>query len=115
MTGAFCGLAVFGIVAHLLLLMGASVGAWWLPASLLVGGLFAWRQPRQQLPPTAAGRAWVLWVTVALLVLVAAILACDVLTSGPRDWDAVAAWSVKAQHLRMLPTLEQPYFQDPSV
>ncbi len=115
MTGAFCGLAVFGIVAHLLLLMGASVDAWWLPASLLVGGLFAWRQPRQQLPPTAAGRAWVPWITVALLVLVAAILACDVLTSGPRDWDAVAAWSVKAQHLRMLPSLEQPYFEDPWV
>ena len=66
MTGAFCGLAVFGIVAHLLLLMGASVDAWWLPASLLVGGLIAWRQPRQQLAPAAAGRAWVLWVTVVL-------------------------------------------------
>jgi hypothetical protein len=65
----------------------------------------------------AAPSRWIPWaalLAIAVLLLVAFFLALDA-TSSPRDWDAVAAWHVKARHLADAPTLGQPFFADPGV
>jgi len=107
-------LALFGLVAHLLLGLGGSVSPLWLPTCMVAGVVASLLQQRAAVQPGPA-RLWVLGLAITVTLLVALAMVLDVTRIPPHDWDAVAAWSVKAKHLVANPSLSQPFFQDPGV
>lgn len=111
--GGLAGLAAFGIAAMLLLLAGATLPDWLLPAALTVGLLLPWRGADlvagAPAPPALGGGI------VLLLAAVLVALVIGALGSPTRHWDGAVAWEVKAGYLAAAPTLEQPYFRDPAV
>jgi len=116
--GVYLGLALFALLAHLLLGLGGSVAPLWLPVCLGMGVALALRQGTAAAVapgPGAAVRPWVLVTTILIVVTVAVALGVAVTTTPAYDWDAVAAWSVKAKRLLQNPSLAQPFFEDPGV
>lgn len=112
---AYLGLAVFGLVAHVLLGLGAPVSPLWLPGCLLIGGGYFYWDRRQTRPGGPAADTWVLGCTVAAILAVCVAFVLDLARIPFHDWDAVAAWSPKTRHLLQEPSLDQPFFQDVGV
>ncbi len=113
--GLLLGLAGFALLAHALLLGGASVPAVALPicAAAGIAGGHCGRRPA--VPTTVLGPRWLLPTTLASVALVTVVLGYGALATADRDWDGIVAWGLKANALAARPSLDQPLFADPAV
>lgn len=109
------GMVVFALVAHALLLLHVRVPAMMLPASMVIGGLLAWRTHLQPPPDAVPAPRWLPWVVLSLLAIAAAAISYGALATPSRHWDAAAAWDTKTFYLTLDPTLQQPFFADLTV
>ncbi|MBL9076605.1 MAG: hypothetical protein JNL08_03825 [Planctomycetes bacterium] len=101
--GGLAWLALHGTVPDALLPLGAALGL-----------AAAWRH-RPPPPPGAPAPRAVTALGAALLLALAALLAYGALATPSRHWDGVVAWDLKANVLAAQPTLQQPFFRDPTV
>ncbi|MCR9248219.1 MAG: hypothetical protein NXI31_24580 [bacterium] len=120
--GAFLGLAMFAILAHLLLLLGTTVPGWPLPVLLALGwGAANWTaqplataRPHGQQHSRTRTRA-IVALTILVITGTTWILALGATDTPSRFWDGLVTWDVRAKFLTLTPTLEQGYFRDPAV
>tara|TARA_R110002094_G_scaffold1335_6_gene6278 strand:+ start:107 stop:1606 length:1500 start_codon:yes stop_codon:yes gene_type:complete len=115
--GACVGAALFGTIAHALLLLGLPVWFWLLPLSGAVACAVAIVAARreQQIDWVAKAPRWLLRTTVLVVAVCTLSLAFGAVATQPRVWDGVVAWGIKAAAVNSAMTLEQPFFADPSV
>ncbi len=112
---ALGGLALFGAVAHVLLLTNAAVPAFTLPVAIAVAGTAA---AKVHFPPPAAAPAaprWLPWLVLALVAILTGAVAYGALATTSRHWDGAAAWDARTRALTEHATLAQPFFADPAV
>ena len=103
-------LAVFGVGAHLLLLLfDGDALHWWLPiavaATVLVGATtFGMEPPR--LPP---------WPIMVLIAVCLVPLIAGTLLTNDRAWDGLTSWTLRARFLAEPGGFGHAFFQDPAV
>jgi hypothetical protein len=111
--------AAFAFVAHLLLLLGAAVPAWLLPATLF-GAVAASLRGRSRAmadehaggPTAAPAPRWLVVGGATTIAALAAALTYGSIATPSRAWDGVVAWDLKARALSHATTLAQPLFAD---
>jgi hypothetical protein len=84
----------------------------------VAGGAVALTTGRRRAAAPAVGEPAPRWLLVAALVVLAittAVLAQGALATPSRHWDGAVAWDLKTAVLAEAPTLEQPFFRDPTV
>jgi hypothetical protein len=106
-------MALFWMVAVVLVRGESGVPEWWLPVALGLGFIV----PAPRVPGAAGGPATGWWRRVAALVLFVALVAVGygALATPSRHWDGAAAFDAKVFWLSREATLQQPFFADPAV
>lgn len=110
-TGSMIGIAAFGLLNYLLLLLGFEFWAASLPLALALGFALA---SAPKLNPSAEHQACPPWVKLICLLLLGAVLIALAYGSGitpSRHWDGAVAWELKAWYLTLEPSLEQDFFR----
>lgn len=107
------GIALFWMVAMVLVRGEAGVPTWWLPVALGLGFFV----PSPRVPGVGGGPVAGGWRWLTALVLVAAVVALGygALATPSRHWDGAAAFDAKVFWLSQGATLQQPFFADPAV
>lgn len=103
---AMCG---FGVVAYIVLLVGASVPDWLLPVAGVFGCGVACFRPAVATSQEPIAWPWLL-AAMALLGTSVVAVAWGSLATPSRHWDGAVAWDVHASVLAAAPTLKQPFF-----
>ncbi|HEX5053221.1 MAG TPA: hypothetical protein VFZ65_15710 [Planctomycetota bacterium] len=115
LVGCLGAYAAIGGLGSCWLLAHRTVPDWILPVACLLGALLAATHRTGPAPDPAPARPFLVWLALATVVTLTAVLAYGSLATPSREWDGAVAWDLKTAVLRADPSLEQPFFREPAV
>lgn len=115
--GVLLGFTLFGIAAHLELLVAATFTAAALPLGLAAGLAIAFlgAPPAPSASIATGPDRWSGALLLLVLVPIAAALVHGALATPARHWDGICTWELRANFLTSAPTIDQPFFAEPMV